>query len=376
MSTERNEGVWNSGIGGAAAFLTVFVIIAAMMGCLQVWNATSLGEHPFYFVLRQGIWGLIGFFVLYRASLIPFYVYCKFVYTAAIFLICMLFLVLFVGTSVNGMRGWFSIGSIFIQPSEFVKPVLLLLLCVEFSSPDSMKKESILRLTLFFLAFALPVAMQPDIGTLVVYCAGFMIVYWLSGAPVIYMIFSLPVIVGAAGIFLIKYPYIWNRLCGFWNPEADPLGSGWHIRQFQVTLARGGWTGSEYGQSIWSNSYLPLPHTDSAFASLIESSGALGGVLALILICGIALSAFFMASNVAGRTERLFIASGGSLIFVQSLIHMGVNVAIIPPSGITLPLFSYGGSSLISTLFCVGIILSAAKNTRRNDLTVPPEQSK
>ncbi|MBO5958808.1 MAG: FtsW/RodA/SpoVE family cell cycle protein, partial [Lentisphaeria bacterium] len=164
--------------------------------------------------------------------------------------------------------------------------------------------------------------------------------------------------VAASIVFVTMNPYALKRVLDFF---AGKGGGKWHHEQFLYSLARGGWTGSSEG-ALWSNAYLPLPHTDSLYATIVESSGFIGGMIVLFLFLMIG----FLFCRLAGRDGmsrcgKLYAGTVGLLCLVQALLHISVNLVILPTTGITLPFLSYGGSSLISTFAAFGIAFSAMR---------------
>jgi cell division protein FtsW len=167
-------------------------------------------------------------------------------------------------------------------------------------------------------------------------------------------------ILGLIAVFFTK-PYVLERILAFIDPLTDPTGAGWHILQFKYTLARGGLAGRDWGGAVWSNAYLPLSYSDSTFASLTESVGFMGAMPVIIGFCILAYLCYCLSLAVDGEGRRIFVFSVGMLVAAQAFLHMSVNVGLFPPTGITMPMFSYGGSSLVSTMFGFGMVLSAAR---------------
>ncbi len=336
------------------------LFLLGLWGCMAIYNATLLGPAPFYFVTRQFLWLLLGLGLLIGCARIPFRFYREQAEIMGVVAFLVLLLVFPLGVQVNGMKGWYSFGYFMVQPSELAKPFFLLSLCIfGIRHQNGLKRFGVmLALT---LGWVVPILLQPDFGTAAVYLAGFVIVYWLSGGT-FWPLLALPVAI-APGLFYIlrTTPYVMRRFEGFIWPQLDPGGSGWHVLQFQYTLARGGVSGMSWGKAVWANCYLPLPHSDSVFASIVESLGVIGG-MPIILIFGLLVFAFIRLSMQAETPERrIFVAAFGCLVAVQALLHISVNVTILPPTGLTLPVLSYGGSSLIATMIGAGIALSAAK---------------
>jgi cell division protein FtsW len=336
------------------------LFLLCIWGCLAIYNSNTLGDSPLYFVGRQLLWLVMGMIVMLLAQRVPFSFYRENAVTGAAIAYISLLAVLLWGTQINGMRGWFTFSwtSASIQPSEFAKPFFILLLC-HLAMSGKKDFKTFLRLSLATLLWLIPILLQPDAGTAVVYLLAFVIVCFLIGTPIKYLL-TLPALLTPIAFWVLyQNPYILKRFSGFWDPSSDPLGSGWHIRQFQFTIARGGWFGVKMGNATWSNSYLPLAHSDSVFATIAESLGFVGTLPILLISAAIIYALYRLTLHLKSQYQKLFIIGMLSLIAIQTLIHISVNVAILPPTGLTLPLLSYGGSSLLSTLLSFGIILSA-----------------
>ena len=166
----------------------------------------------------------------------------------------------------------------------------------------------------------------------------------------------------AAALFVWSHPYAWRRITGLFQPELDPLGSGWHVRQFELAIARGQFFGEKLGHAVWSNAYLPLSYNDSAFATMAETLGFFGTLPVYLGFALLIASLVVLANRFDLEFDaRLYILSAAALIGIQSLVHISVNLCLLPPTGLTLPLISYGGSSLIGCCLMLGIALSAAR---------------
>ena len=346
------------------------LFLLCIWGCLAIYNSNTLGGAPLYFVGRQLLWLVMGMLLMLSAQRIPFSFYRDNVLTMSAVAYIFLLAVLIWGTRINGMCGWFTFywTSASLQPSEFAKPFFMLLLC-HLAIHGKSSAKVFLRLSGATLLWLLPILLQPDAGTAVVYLLAFLVVCFLTGIPGKYLL-GLPALLTPVAVWVLyENPYILRRFTGFVDPASDPLGSGWHIRQFQFTIARGGWFGVKMGKASWANSYLPLAHSDSVFATIAESLGFIG-TLPIIIIFGVIIySLFKITMRLKNEYQRLFIVSTLSMLTIQALIHISVNVAIIPPTGLTLPLMSYGGSSLLSTLLTFGIVLSALNGH-------PPEEGR
>lgn len=346
--------------GDMAIILYPMLFLLGLWGCLSIYNSACYSEQPFHFAGRQFVWLIVGMLFLFLSSRISFFLYREGAIIIAVLFYLPLIAVLAWGTQINGMNGWFSWNGIFFQPSEFAKaPFLLLLCCIDAKIENEFKRFMVLLgITILWI---IPVALQPDMGTSLVYFSAFLLVYWIGGGRIRYFFFSLLALLPIFVFFVMRNPYIFSRFQGFLDPMADPLGKGWHIMQFRYTLARGGFWGASWGKAIWANSYLPLAHSDSAFASLTESVGFAGAFPVIAGIMVICLAACRVADKQNDKLRRTFIFCVPALFALQSLIHISVNVTILPTTGITLPILSYGGSSLVSTMIAFGIFLSASR---------------
>ena len=351
--------------GGTAFLLAVF-------GVLTIISSQSASARPLYLALRQSCWIVTGFAAFSVVSRIPFSWYRRQAFPLAAAGIILLLLLPICGSRINGMRGWFRMGSISMQPSEVVKAIYLLSL----SSLLAWRRRGEWRDFGAAAALAgmwlLPLAIQPDFGTSLVYGGVFLLLAWLAGIgwrPLVTAIVA-GGIAAAAAVF--RHPYVARRVWGFLNPEADPLGSGWHLRQFEMAIARGGFTGSKLGGAVWSNAYLPLPYNDSAFATMAETLGLVG----LLLPASLFVLLIWWLCAEARREElslgaRFYLAGCAALLGLQALIHVSVNAGLMPATGLTLPFISYGGSSMTGCFLMLGIAVSAAREDRADSGGTP-----
>ncbi len=336
--------------------IAITLFLLGTWGCLAIYSATSFGDDPFHYAGRQLLWLGLGMTVMFTIIRIPIEFFHKYLWILAAAVYTPLALVLIFGVRINGMRGWFSLGPVLFQPSELAKAFFLLVLC----RIGTEMKPGIKRFIVMFgitMAWVFPVMLEPDFGTALIYLFGFLAVYWLVGGKLRYLLIPLPLAIAGIIAACWNLPYIMDRFKGYWDPAADPTGSGWHIRQFQFTLARGGLTGTGSGENVWSNSYLPLAHSDSVFATLSESVGVIGALPVIFGFLFLTYLFYRLALKCKNRFERIFVMSVGVFFTAQALVHISVNVTLLPPTGLTLPLISYGGSSVLSIMVATGIAL-------------------
>ncbi len=348
---------------------TTFLL--GLWGVLTIASSQSSAPEPLYLVGRQFGFLLAAMAVLLAAWRIPFDFYRRNWPVLAALCLLLLGLLPFLGVRINGMRGWFRLGEFQLQPSEPAKGIFLLALAVVLTR----FRASRWRFGVAFLVASIwvaPILLQPDFGTGMIYLAAFAAIYFLAGGSwrTLGMLGGGSLLLAA--LFVWRNPYAWRRITGLFQPEADPLGSGWHIRQFELAIARGHYFGSKLGGAVWSNAYLPLSYNDSAFATMMETLGLFGTLPVLLFFGALAGSLCWLALRPGMREDaRLCIGGAAVLIGIQSLVHISVNLCLLPPTGLTLPLVSYGGSSLVGTAFLVGLALSASREHGRFDRIVP-----
>jgi cell division protein FtsW len=286
-------------------------------------------------------------------------------------LICFVLLVIVlipgIGVVRGGARSWLGISSFGIQPSEFMKLAMVLFL----SKWLSEKQQTITLFTrgllpplgIVLLAFGL-IMLQPDLGSGAVMVGASIILIYTAGARIAHLggLFLIGLI-GLAGLILAA-PYRLQRISGFLDPWSDPLGSGYQIIQSLYAIGPGGLVGLGLGMSRQKYSYLPEPQTDFIFSIVSEELGFIGGS-ALILLFLILIWRGIRTAIAAPDTFGSLLAAGiTGIIGVQVLINIGVVIGMMPVTGITLPLISYGGSSLTLLLTALGILLNISRYAR------------
>lgn len=335
--------------------------LLGLWGCLAIYSTQIVALKDWGFLGRQIIFLIIGLPVMIGCWKIPFRYYEKFGWITGILALAAVISVLFFGTRINGMAGWFEpIPAFRIQPSELAKPFYLLLLYLLWRkiSPGGQWK-AVLPVLIAGMLFAVSVALEPDYGSAVVFLTAMVIFLFISGAKFRELIISFIIFAAAVGA---AAAWRWELICRRIDAlgSSDLFGNGWHVKLFQLAISRGGLTGAKQGNSIWTENYLPLAHNDSIFAAMAETLGLFGTLPLLIMLGALIFLLLKLAWKCDDACRKMLIASVAFMIGVQSLLHVSVNVTLLPPSGLTLPFISYGGSSLISTMIMVGIALSAA----------------
>ncbi len=327
-----------------------------------------------YFVKRQLIWLVIGFAVMYFASRITIALYKK--YTPHIYAITLvlLVLVLVIGFVGNGAQRWISIGPLTIQPSELAKLSMIMMLSRYFedngkrATDRKSKKNALIHGTLIPAAIMLLpiilVMLQRHLSCIIILGAiGLLLIFSAGINPrYIYAFTGL----GAAGVSYIALftDYTKERITVWQNPEAYKLTGGWQTLQGLMAIGSGGIFGVGLGKSILKHCYVSEPANDMIFAILCEELGFVGAMAALLLFAFLITRGAIIALRSESTYARLISLGISIKMAVQVLLNVAVVTNTIPNTGISLPFFSYGGSSLIMLFFEMGIILSVSRNAK------------
>jgi rod shape determining protein RodA len=345
-------------------FVPVFMAFAGL-SLAVIWSTNS------GFLLPQLIFFLSGlvFFILISQFNISFFKHsANFFYVISIFL---LLLTLFEG-SIRGASRWLDLGFFQIQPSEVIKPFIIISFALAL---DRINPGNILGLLKNFIKFILPLGLiflQPDLGNVIVY-------FLFMSAMIIAANVNLKILIGSVIAGLIASPLFWSlmhdyqkkRLLSFLNPELDPKGAGYNAIQSMIAVGSGRFFGKGLGKGTQSHlRFLPENHTDFIFASLTEELGLFGAFLLIILY----IILFVRILVIAFKTEERFTYLVVIGIFIQLLsqvfINISMNMGILPITGITLPLVSSGGSSILATFIALGIISAIKKEETQKQLVI------
>ncbi|OGD63283.1 cell division protein FtsW [Candidatus Beckwithbacteria bacterium RBG_13_42_9] len=343
--------------------LLTIAFLLSLFGLLMVYNASvveafrNFGDQ-YYFLKNQLVWAIGGWFTLFIFSLLDYHLLKKIGLPALILNLFLLMIVLIpgVGNQIKGARRWLNLGIFSFQPTETLKTVLSIYLAYWLQS----EQKALAFLILIGAIFGL-VILQPDLGTAIVIIGSAFLLYYLSGGQV-FKLFFLSLILASLGIVLILIsPYRRARLKTFLDPTSDPLGNSYHIRQVLISLGSGGISGVGLGQSRQKYQYLPEATTDSIFAVVGEETGFLGGAALIGAFAILIQRGLTIAQQAKDRFGRLLAAGITSWLAIQVLVNLAAMVALLPLTGIPLPLISYGGSSLVVTLASIGILLNISR---------------
>jgi cell division protein FtsW len=268
-----------------------------------------------------------------------------------------------IGREVNGSMRWIAVGPLNLQPSELVKVFGVMYLAgylVRRSDHVRTRSSGFFKPIALMSLIALLLLVEPDYGATVVLFATTLMMLCLGGVPYISLSSWVLAIESVFALMMIAAPYRMERLLAFVNPWADPFGSGFQLTQALIAIGRGEWFGVGLGQSVQKLHYLPEAHTDFLFAVLSEELGLLGAGTTIVLFAFITWRAFRIGQRAlaAGQPYAGYLAYGiGILIGLQAYVNIGVNLGLLPTKGLTLPLMSYGGSSLLANAMGIGLLL-------------------
>jgi len=345
-------------------FLIIATLLLVGIGLLSIFSS-SLGKGDFLNFKKQIIFLIVGFFLMILASFFDYRILRNDSYLILIlYLFCLLALagLFFFAPEIRGVKSWYKLGPISIDPIEFTKIVLIILLAKYFSMRH-IEMYRIRHLILSGIYVLLPsflIFFQPDLGSVLILIILWIVTLLISGIKLRHffilclcgiLIFIL------SWLFLLK-DYQKERILSFIaQNQTDPLGIGWSQTQAKIAIGSGGIFGQGVGKGSQTQyGFLPEPQTDFIFATISEETGLVGVSFLLFLFVFLIWRIVKIAISVRTNFPRLFATGFATLLISQIFIHIGMNLGILPIIGIPLPLVSYGGSSLIATFLAIGIL--------------------
>lgn len=358
----------------------VWIALGLMLtGLVMVTSASfpissRLTEQPFHFMFRHAIFLILALLTSSVVLQIPMKRWMQYGSVLLGLSFLLLIVVLLAGKSVNGASRWIPLGLFNLQPAEVAKLSLFI-----FMSGYLVRKHDEVRQT-FFGGFMKPIMVfgtlaalllgQPDLGTVVVMLVTLFGMLFIAGAKLSQFIALMVAGVMAVIGLIAAEPYRIRRVTSFLDPWEDPFGSGYQLTQSLMAFGRGEWFGQGLGNSIQKLEYLPEAHTDFVFAVLAEELGFVGVVLVLLLIFSLVLKAVLIGKKAFEHDQQFggYLAFGIGIWFAfQTLVNVGAAAGMVPTKGLTLPLISYGGSSLIIMSVAVAILLRIDHECRLKD---------
>ncbi len=349
-----------------------FLILAtALAGVVFIYSANHGRPEAFFrhLYIKQLYWVLYGLIVMIAAIWVDYRIFSRYAYLFYALTLLALGYVLLNGVVASGAKRWIRIGPLTLQVSEFAKFALIIVLAKYFGGDRQQGQYRLRDLfipTLLTLTIGLMIASQPDLGTAMIIF--FLFIIFITAIEIDYRtllrLFATGFVLTPAFWFLLK-DYQKTRLLTLFNPELDPLGAGYHSIQSKIAIGSGGFWGKGLLAGTQSRlNFLPEKHTDFIFSVFAEESGFIGVICLLTVYLIIILKGLNIAYRAADRFG-FFVALGivGSLSF-YIIFNIGMTIGLFPITGLPLPLFSYGGSSLLTNFFALGLLLNI--EMRRN----------
>jgi rod shape determining protein RodA len=285
--------------------------------------------------------------------------------------IVLLIIVEAIGAVGGGAQSWLELGFIRIQPSELMKPVMVLVLASFYAAlpaGEIRKWSAIWPAGLLLMVPTLMILVQPDLGTASLLVLSGLSVMFLAGLPLRLFVgggVALAALMPLA--YSVMMPHQQRRVLIFLDPELDPSGAGYHLIQSKIAIGSGGLFGKGFLNGTQSHlQYLPEQHTDFIFSAMAEEWGLVGGLFLIVCFALLFRWGMNVAQEAKGRFERMAAAGLTMTIFFYFAINMLMVMGLAPVVGIPLPLFSYGGSAMLTVMICIGMLMSIDRDTRRN----------
>lgn len=355
-------------------WILLSTLLILSIGVVMVYSASAvLAFHEFgdyyYYLKRQLIFALLGIAAMFVTMNVDYWVWKKYAKVGLLVCFALLIIVLIPGIGVvrGGARSWLGIGSLGIQPSEFMKLGMIVflskLLSEEQSKITGFTRGLLPPLGIMGLAFGM-IMLQPDLGTGAVLVGASLLIIYTAGARISHLAYL--GLIGVAGFIglIAAAPYRLKRITAFLDPWQDPLGAGYQAIQSLYAIGPGGLAGLGLGMSRQKYSYLPEPQTDFIFSIIAEELGFIGGATVLLLFALLVWRGMRTAITAPDTFGSLLAVGIVGMIAVQVVINIGVVIGMFPVTGITLPLISAGGSSLTLMLTAIGVLLNISRYAR------------
>lgn len=349
--------------------LVALTLAIACVGLLTLYSVAGGRTAPW--MDKQTVRLVVGLAIMLALALLPLEVWLAAAWPAYAAALLLLVGVMLFGTSAMGAKRWLLVGPLSVQPSEVARVAVILALARYYQWLPPKRLSHPLWVALPLVAVALPATMiirQPDLGSGLLVLATGLAVMFLAGVSLLYLLGGgIATVVAAPVIWAHMKPYQQRRISTFLDPGQDPLGAGYHIQQSKIALGSGGWNGKGFLNGTQGTlNFLPEKHTDFIFTAFGEEAGFVGCVLLLGLYALLLAWLAMMALRCRNPFSRLVIGGAGATLFTSVFVNVGMVTGVLPVVGVPLPLMSYGGTSLISTLVLLGIVLAVHADRTRH----------
>lgn len=340
------------------------VLLLCVLGLLSIYSASFNSGSGFmtYLVLKQSIWIIVGLAMMLIISLMDYHIivhYAYFLYGATLTLLLVLMVV---GAFIFGSRRWFQLGPFSFQPSEFAKITIIFALVkylYEHKGRVSVQKGFAMSLVIALLPTLL-IARQPDLGTAMVFIPAIVMLLFLIGLPIQYVL----ALIGSGFIlsplaWLLLKDYQKQRILTFLDPYSDPQGAGYTIIQSQIAVGSGQWWGRGWLKGTQNQlDFIPVHHTDFIFSVFAEEWGFMGAFLLIGLVLIIMFQGIKIATRARDHLGTLIALGLTAVLTFQAVLNVAVTVGLLPVTGVPLPFVSYGGSAMVVNFIMIGVLLN------------------
>ncbi len=346
----------------AVDYFLIFIVVA--IGAISVFAIHSTEGGEFSYFTKNHLIRLVTFFVMF---LILSFVKMTFWYrNAYIFYLICLFLLIFVslfGITASGSKRWVNLYFLNLQPSELMKIAIIVCFARYYHRMQSIDIQSYRFLLVPIILLIIPcylVITQPDLGTSILIAGSGIVVIWIAGLNIKYFVYSgLLLLVSFPFVVSILKPYQKARILTFFNPDRDPLGAGYQIIQSKIAIGSGGFFGKGYLKGTQSYlEFLPEKHTDFIFTLFSEEFGFLGSIILMFLYVLLISRVISIGFSVRSFFAKLYCFGFASAVFIYVFVNIAMVLGLLPIVGAPLPIMSYGGSSMLSIMLGLSIVMS------------------
>ena len=357
-----------------APFFTLTLLLLAI-GVLMVLSSSYArayydpggvtGGNAAYYFIRQLVFALLGIGAMLVLSRVPMELYRKYAFHFLALTLVLLALVPLIGVKANGSRRWLGVGGLTVQPSELAKLAVILAFSVMICKARGKMRSFRHGILPFLGVLAIIVALlvlEPHFSASVIIIAVGGVMMFLGGVGLGWFIAAIGAALGGLAVLLVFFPYASGRISTWRDPFSSPSDEGYQIVQSLYSIGSGGLSGLGLGGSRQKFLYLPEEHNDFIFSVICEELGFIGAALIIVLFAMLVLRGYHIAINSSDRFSFLVCAGISTLLAIQIILNIAVVTNLVPCTGISLPLFSYGGTALVIQLGELGIVLSASRD--------------
>ncbi len=354
-------------------FLLIIIGIIMLMSTSSIVGFSNYND-AYFFIKRHLMYLGVGILACFVGMVTPHTIYKRFLgLLFVLVLVCLLLTLTPLGVKVGGAQRWLDIGVFRFQPVEILKFVVVVFIAVGLDRSQSFLNNFFKGCFPLLLVVSIPlslVVLQPDLGNTAIILLVVGCLFFLSSMPLRHIVSLGGISFLAVCLIILSHSYQMQRILAFLNPWEDPLGKNYHIIQSLIAIGSGGFFGLGLGESKLKYFYLPLQYSDFIFSIICEEGGFIFAVLVLLLFVLILFKTFFIVKKSESQFSFFLGMGCGLLICVQALINIAVVIGLMPVTGLPLTFISFGGTSLITSLFYVGVILNISNDYQQKSYSI------